>query len=51
VKLLLKELNHLYMIDLLCDEDLQKYYSKLGMQKAQGMMVRNYSNQSRPSKI
>lgn len=46
VESLLKELNHLYMIDLLCDEDLQKYYSKLGMQKAQGMMIRNYENQS-----
>ena len=47
---LLEELNHLYMIDLLCDEDLQKYYSKLGMQKAQGMMIRNYSNQLGASK-
>ena len=46
VESLLEELNHLYMIDLLCDEDLQKYYSKIGMQKAQGMMIRNYNNQS-----
>jgi ribosomal protein S18 acetylase RimI-like enzyme len=51
VESLLEELNHLYMIDLLCDEDLQKYYSKIGMQKAQGMMIRNYNNQSGPSKI
>jgi ribosomal protein S18 acetylase RimI-like enzyme len=46
VKSLLEVLNPLYMIDLLCDEKLQTYYSKLGMQKAQGMMIRNYSNQS-----
>lgn len=46
VELLLKELEHLYMVDLLCDENLQSYYSKLGMKKAQGMMIRNYSNQS-----
>ena len=41
-----KELRHLYMIDLLCDEKLVSYYEKLGMRKAMGTMIRNYENQS-----
>ncbi|HMP67448.1 MAG TPA: GNAT family N-acetyltransferase [Candidatus Paceibacterota bacterium] len=35
-----------YMIDLLCDTDLQKFYEKFDMKKAQGMCIRNYSNQN-----
>lgn len=46
VKKLKNELNHLYMIDLLCDEELIPYYEKLGMHKAQGAFVRNYDRQS-----
>lgn len=46
VKKLKNELSHLYMIDLLCDEDLIPYYEKLGMHKAQGACVRNYERQS-----
>ena len=41
-----KELVHLYMIDLLCDEELVSYYEKLGMRRAVGVMIRNYDNQS-----
>lgn len=40
------ELKDLYMIDLLCDEDLIPYYEKLGMMKAQGVCLRNYDKQS-----
>lgn len=36
----------IYMVDLLCDEELQPYYERLGMLKAHGMMVRNYKFQS-----
>jgi ribosomal protein S18 acetylase RimI-like enzyme len=46
VKRMLEELNDFYMIDLLCDEDLQSFYKKQGMFKAQGMMIRNYKCQS-----
>lgn len=46
VKRMISELDHLYMIDLLCDEELQSFYEKLGMDKACGMMIRNYKNQS-----
>ncbi len=40
------ELSDLYMIDLLCDEELIPYYEKLGMSKAKGVCVRNYENQA-----
>jgi ribosomal protein S18 acetylase RimI-like enzyme len=46
VERMLHELNDLYMIDLLCDEDLQPYYEKCQMIKAQGMFKRNYEKQS-----
>ncbi len=41
-----EELSHLYMIDLLCDEELITYYEKIGMQKASGAIIRNYENQN-----
>lgn len=40
------ELSDLYMVDLLCDEELIPYYEKLGMSKANGALIRNYENQS-----
>ena len=46
VKKMFKELDDFYMIDLLCDEELQLYYEKQGMFKSQGMMIRNYNYQS-----
>ncbi|HFL3236868.1 TPA: hypothetical protein ACG3KH_004337, partial [Clostridioides difficile] len=39
-------LGDLYMIDLLCDEELQKFYERTGMRKASGMMIRHYANQA-----
>lgn len=35
-----------YMIDLLCDPELQSFYEHLGMHKADGMRIRRYENQS-----
>ena len=35
-----------YMIDLLCDPELQRFYAKVGMQPAVGMYVRNYDQQA-----
>lgn len=46
VNRLLRELDNLYMIDLVCDHDLEEYYQNLGMFSAVGMIVRNYSRQS-----
>ena len=40
------ELSNLYMIDLLCDEDLIPYYEKQGMMKATGAFIRNYDRQN-----
>ncbi len=40
------QLEALYMIDLLCDDDVQAFYQKLGFQSARGVMIRNYSHQS-----
>ncbi|MSU02642.1 GNAT family N-acetyltransferase [Tissierella sp. DSM 105185] len=46
IKKMLYELREFYMIDLLCDEDLQSFYGKQGMFKSQGMVIRNYKYQS-----
>jgi len=46
VKRMLKELNGIYMIDLMCDDDVVPFYEKFGMQRAGGMLIRNYQNQS-----
>ncbi len=43
---MLETLETLYAIDLLCDEDVQPFYARLGMRPATGMMVRTYARQS-----
>ena len=43
---MLDKLRGLYMIDLLCDEELQPFYAKLGMKRGQGMFLRNYERQA-----
>jgi ribosomal protein S18 acetylase RimI-like enzyme len=43
---MLERLRNLYMIDLLCDEALQGFYERLGMQRSQGMMIRHYKHQA-----
>lgn len=39
---MLQSLDGFYMIDLLCDADMQGYYEKLGMFRANGMLIRNH---------
>lgn len=46
VERMLDKLRHLYMIDLLCDPDLQGFYSQFEMISATGMMMRRYENQA-----
>jgi ribosomal protein S18 acetylase RimI-like enzyme len=46
VRRMLEKLNNLYMIDLLCDLNLQPYYERFGMKPASGMFLRNYHQQS-----
>jgi ribosomal protein S18 acetylase RimI-like enzyme len=43
---ILKRLDGLYMVDLLCDPDLQPFYEALGMRRATGMMLRRYDFQA-----
>ncbi len=43
---MLETLRGIYMIDLLCDPDLQAFYSRVGMEESSGMLVRNFSRQS-----
>lgn len=46
IKRMFNRLGDLYMIDLLCDNELQEFYGKQGMQKASGMVIRHYQNQA-----
>ena len=46
VRRMLDRLDDLYMVDLLCDPELQPFYAALGMRPATGMMLRHYEHQS-----
>jgi ribosomal protein S18 acetylase RimI-like enzyme len=50
VRQVLEQLGDLYMVDLLCDPDLESFYARFGMQPAFGMIIRNYDNQAGPRK-
>lgn len=43
---MLARLRQLYMIDLICDPEVQPFYARLGMRPSTGMLVRNYDRQS-----
>ena len=43
---MLERLGDLYMVDLLCDAELQPFYARFGMRPAVGMLRRNYARQS-----
>lgn len=42
VKRMFEKLKDFYMIDLVCDENLQSFYERLGMEKHTAMIKRNY---------
>jgi len=46
VRRMLEQLQDLYMIDLLCDADIQPFYKQFGMHPAVGMCARNFDRQS-----
>lgn len=46
VRQMLEMLSSFYMIDLLCDEEMQGFYAKSGMLEGSGMLIRNYKRQS-----
>lgn len=46
VRRMIERLRNLYMIDLLCDPELQPYYARFGMRPSTGMLLRNYDRQA-----
>jgi ribosomal protein S18 acetylase RimI-like enzyme len=46
VQKMLERLSIYYMVDLLCDTDLQPFYEQFGMKHSTGMFFRNYDKQS-----
>lgn len=46
VRQMLTRLADYYMVDLLCDADLQPFYERFGMRRASGMLARNYERQA-----
>jgi len=46
VKKMLEQLDHLYMIDLVCDKELADFYKEAGFESWHAMIKRNYTNQS-----
>ncbi len=46
VRRMLRKLQCLYMIDLLCDPELEHFYARFGLRPLRGMAIRNYENQS-----
>ncbi len=46
VEHMLDQLRHLYMIDLICDPDVQPFYTRFGLRPYSGMIYRNYDRQA-----
>jgi len=46
VRRLVARLRDLYMIDVICDEDVAPFYDRLGFRRLVGMAIRNYDRQS-----
>lgn len=46
IEKMLEQLRGLYMIDLTCDESLQKMYAKFGFQPMTAMMIRDFQDQA-----
>ena len=45
VQRMLRKLERLYMVDLVCLESLQPFYQKFGLQPASAMVIRNFDRQ------
>jgi len=43
VRAMLERLDGIYMVDLICDADVQPFYEKLGLTRWTGMIRRNYA--------
>ena len=46
VQRMIQSLNHLYMVDIVCDDDLIDFYKTHGFMKGSSMMLRNYDRQA-----
>jgi GNAT superfamily N-acetyltransferase len=46
VRRMLEKLRGLYMIDLMCDPELQPFYARFGLRPYSGMILRDYDRQS-----
>ena len=46
IRRMLVRLDDYYMVDLLCDRNLQPFYARFGMRPATGVMIRRYDRQS-----
>jgi GNAT superfamily N-acetyltransferase len=46
IEVLCEQLGDLYMVDLVCDAELEAFYTPLGFQALTGMARRNYENQT-----
>jgi ribosomal protein S18 acetylase RimI-like enzyme len=46
VRAMLDRLGEIYMIDLMCDEDVQPFYERLGLKRSLGMSRRRYGSQA-----
>ncbi|HEY7834916.1 MAG TPA: GNAT family N-acetyltransferase [Ktedonobacterales bacterium] len=46
VQRMLAKLEGLYMVDLLCEPDLQPFYARFGLHPASGMLRRDYARQA-----
>lgn len=46
VKNMIETLSDLYMVDLMCDENMMEFYDKFEMFRSQGMILRNYDMQN-----
>ena len=46
IEVLCEQLGDLYMVDLVCDAELEAFYAPLGFQVLTGMARRNYENQN-----
>ncbi len=42
----LEKLGALYMVDVMCEPELQPFYERFGMKRSSGMILRNYGFQS-----
>ncbi len=43
---MLDQISALYMVDLICDAEMQPFYEKIGLQPATGAVIRNYNAQA-----